>query len=153
MTISLRDITHENWQAVYNLEVVADQRDFVAPNGYSLVQAAYDGPDLDFYPLAVYADDTPVGFVMYVYFEYEGRKVWGIWRLMIAKEYQRKGYGRAALAATVNKMRDEHQCREILISFVPENIGAQTLYAQAGFVDTGKVDDGEIIYRLDVTNG
>ncbi len=152
MAITLREINHENWEAVIDLDVAPDQRGFVAPNMYSLVEAHYNGPNDDYYPWAVYDDDTPVGFVMYAHFEYEGRRAWGIWRFMIAEPYQRKGYGRAALRLTIEKMRGDHSCREILISFVPENVGAKALYAQAGFTDTGKVYDGEIVYQLDFTD-
>ena len=152
MTITLREINHENWRAVIKLKVAAGQDEFVAPNDYSLLQANYDGPDIDFYPWAVYAYDTPVGFVMYAHSSSEGKNIWAIWRLMIDEAHQRKGFGRAALRLTVEKMRDEHQCHEILISFVPENAAVQNLYAQEGFEDTGRVEDGEIVYRLDLTN-
>jgi diamine N-acetyltransferase len=36
----------------------------------------------------------------------------------------------------------------ILISFVPENVAARNLYASLGFVDTGEIEEGEIVYRL-----
>jgi hypothetical protein len=35
--------------------------------------------------------------------------------------------------------------------FLLDNSAAQTLYESVGFVDTGMVDDGEKIYRLDVS--
>jgi diamine N-acetyltransferase len=152
MTITLRDVNHDNWEDVIGLEVASDQREFVAPNIYSLLEANYSGPYYDCFPHAIYEGDTPVGFVMYAYFTFEGRRVWGIWRFMIAEQHQRKGYGRAALQLTIEQMRKKHQCREILISFVPENIGAKTLYMQAGFANTGKMHDGEIVYQLDLTN-
>ena len=42
MTLSLRPVTSENWDAVARLEVRDNQRHFVAPNSYSLAQAAYE---------------------------------------------------------------------------------------------------------------
>ena len=50
--VELRDVTAENWQAVADLELDADQQDLVASNAYSLAEARYD-PDAR--PRAVYA--------------------------------------------------------------------------------------------------
>src|SRR5579863_5962265 len=89
MTISLRPVTAENWNAVAKLEVSEDQRDFVAPNSYSLAQAAYE-PGLT--PVAIYDDETLVGFAMYTHEPWQGE--FGIVRMMIDRRYQGKGYGR-----------------------------------------------------------
>ena len=153
MNVILREITSENWRLVTRLHVADDQTAFVAPNDYSLLEAAYDNPKYQFTPLAVYADDTPVGFVMYGQIDFNGRWAWAIWRLMVDGEHQRKGYGRAALGLTVERMRAEHGCDEIFISFLPDNHSARTLYAAEGFEDTGEIDEGEIVYRLDLTHG
>ena len=61
-TISLREITRETLRDVLRLKVAPEQEKFVATNAVSIAQA-------HFYPetawfRAIYADDTPVGFVM-----------------------------------------------------------------------------------------
>ena len=153
MSVTLREITPDNWRVIGKLLVADDQTDFVAPNDYSLLQAAYDEPKHELVPLGVYNDETPVGFIMYGRIEHGDQWVWAIWRLMVDVQYQRKDYGRAALGKTIEKIRAEHGCDEIFISFLPDNISARTLYEAEGFEDTGEIDDGEIVYRLDLING
>jgi diamine N-acetyltransferase len=151
MTITLRPITQENWRAVYALTktLTAEQQGFVAHNGYSMLEALYD-PDQRTNPRAVYADvegtDTLVGFVM-TYYDAEYDEHW-IDRLMVATEQQGKGFGRAALALTLDYFRTIPDCKAVYISFRPENQTARALYASMGFLDTGVVQDGEIVYRL-----
>jgi diamine N-acetyltransferase len=151
MTISLRPITIDNWRAVYDLTktLSAEQQKFVAPNGYSMLEALYD-PDQRTRPRAVYADiegtDTLVGFVM-TYYDAEYDEHW-IDRLMVAGDYQGKGYGRAALAQTLDYFRTLPECKAVHISFEPENTPARALYASMGFLDTGIVQEGEIVFRL-----
>ncbi len=60
--ISLSEITLENLDPILRLQVTEAQNKFVAPNTVSISQA-------HFYPekawfRAIYADDTPVGFMM-----------------------------------------------------------------------------------------
>lgn len=66
--ITLRKITLENRRAMFNLEVSEDQRHFVASN-LSNVASCYvlvtNGGHP--FPLVIYADDQPVGFVMLAY--------------------------------------------------------------------------------------
>lgn len=151
MTITLRPITRENWRTVYDLTktLSAEQQHFVAPNGYSMLEALYD-PDQRTRPRAVYTNadgtDTLVGFVM-TYYDAEYDEHW-IDRLMIAGEQQGKGYGRAALAQTLDYFRTLPECKAVHISFMPENHNARALYASMGFLDTGIVQEGEIVYRL-----
>ncbi|MCZ7544525.1 MAG: hypothetical protein M5R40_13845 [Anaerolineae bacterium] len=39
-------------------------------------------------------------------------------------------------------------CDAIYISFEPNNAAAERLYRSLGFADTGRVEGGEIVYRL-----
>ncbi len=62
MTMTLREITRENWLQCVRLKVAPEQEPFVAPNGVSLAQSKYEP---EWVPLALYDDDEMVGFVMY----------------------------------------------------------------------------------------
>ena len=152
MTISLRPITKDNWWPVARLKVTDAQRNFVADNTYSLLQAHYE-PEYKLTPLGIYEDETPVGFVMYGQYVYEGQPWWAIWRLMIDVQHQRKGYGRAAILQTIERMKTTIGCNEVYISFVPANVEAKGLYTSLGFEDTGIVDEDEVVYRLKLTKG
>ena len=143
--ITLREITPDNWREIIALKVREDQRHFVESNVGSLAEAKVFPEHV---PLAVYADEKPVGFVMYTYVD-ERKEHW-IFRLMLADGEQNKGYGREAMRLTVQQMRERYGCQKIFISFEPENAVAEHLYASLGFRPTGEVLGGEVVYRLDL---
>jgi diamine N-acetyltransferase len=151
LNITLRDITTANWETCLELQVRDDQDGYVAPNTYSLVQAAYE-PDFQWTPLGIYCDETMVGFLMYGQPEYPefGRCVWEICRLMVDKNHQGKGYGRAAMVEAIRRISSHADCDSIYIAFHPENAAAQALYTSLGFVHAGMMIDHEIVMRLPV---
>lgn len=150
-TITLREITRDNWRECAKLKVAADQQRFVAPNSWSLLQYLYQDPTDTFVPFGIYDGDTMVGFIMYGMTEYgDGLTGWEIWRLMVDERYQGRGYGRAALHAMTALMQERLGCDEIIIMFEHDNSAAQQLYESVGFVDTGIMEDNEKVYRLDV---
>ncbi len=144
--ISLRPITQENFHQVIHLKVREDQRGFVATNAESLAEA-YVFPYR--YPLAIYADETPIGFLMYVHLE-ERQQHW-IFRLMIAAENQGRGYGRTAMRLLIERMRVIQGCNQIYISYELENDVARKLYGSLGFRITGEIFEGEEVACLDLT--
>lgn len=143
--VLLREITSDNWEALIKLSVRDDQKSFVASNLYSLAEAKIFSGHV---PLAVYAGEQPVGFLMYTYVE--ERREWWIFRLMIAADEQGKGYGRAAMQQVIARMQALPGCECIFISFEPENAAAEGLYRSLGFVSNNEVWGGEVVYRLDL---
>ena len=144
MTVSLRFVIFDTLDAVAALTVAAPQRGFVAANLYSLAQAAVMPGQI---PRAVYADETPVGFVMYGFDTDED--AYCISRLMVDQAYQGKGYGRQAMALVLDDIRARQPRRGFAyISFEPHNTAARALYESLGFVPDGRVEDGELIYRI-----
>ncbi len=142
-SISLQPITRDNFRACVRLKVAEQQQNFVADNITSIAQA-YVEPSWT--PLAIYADDTLVGFAMY------GRDTdtgfdWII-RLMIDAQQQGKGYGRLAMHALLARIQAQPDCHEIYISYEPTNEVAARLYASLGFEPTGVIEDGEAVARL-----
>ena len=129
MTLSLRPVTAENWDAVAHLEVHEDQRHFVASNSYSLAQAAYES---GYMPVAIYDDETLVGFAMYTSEPWQGE--FGIVRMMIDQRHQGKGYGRQAILALNAALRQLPGCTSIILNVVKENTRAWHLYQSLGFV-------------------
>jgi diamine N-acetyltransferase len=129
-------------------KVAPDQQRFVAPNAYSLSEAVYSVPSGHLYPLGIYDGETMVGFAMYEDNkspETKERDAYFICRLMIGAEQQGKGYGRAAMLQLLEKISVEPDCKQIGISYVPENEVGRKLYLSLGFVETGEIVDGEII--------
>ncbi len=145
MTISLRDITMENFRECLRLEVADDQKNFVASNMFSLAEAKADGVSN---PYAIYAGDTMVGFIMYDYEPKESRGY--ISRLMVDKRFQSRGYGRTAMSLVIERLQAIPGCVEIQTSYEPTNGVAAKLYASLGFESTGEFVDGEPIVRMPV---
>ena len=112
MKIILKSVDETNRDAVIALSVREDQP-FVAPNDYSLKQAEETNAEYPGVarPFAIYAEDRLVGFCMFSFApeaEDEDDRYW-LWRFMIDKNEQGKGYGQAALdeitGTSVNTVR------------------------------------------------
>ncbi len=147
-TIELKPVSKNNWQSVVRLKVHDSQAGFVASNAYSLAEAAYEEK---LYPLAVYDGSQLVGFVMLAVWD-DLRSHW-VLRLMIDREYQGKGYGRAALLKALERLQQFPECQAVYISFEPENDVAKKLYTSLGFTPTGELIENEVVYRLDLSQG
>ena len=147
MTIELRDIDDNNRAACEQLSVRSDQEQYIASNAKSLA-VAKDNADVA-RPFAVYADDRMVGFTMFAFDENNDDpedKYW-LWRFMIDKKEQCKGYGRAALSEIIKYFR-EHNADIITLSTKETNTGALKLYHQFGFSENGRMNGDEIVLKL-----
>lgn len=145
--VRLVTIDRHNYLSILDLDVHASQRRFVASNMYSLAQA-YVQPECE--PLALYVENKPVGFAMYC-LDRDDHEYW-IYRLMIDKKHQGRGYGREAMRLLIERIRaeadDDH--RVIFISFEPDNTAAKSLYESLGFIADGRVEYGEVVYKLEL---
>ena len=139
--VRLKDVTEDNWRAVIDLKLDPEQEDLVASNLYSIAESRFD-PDAR--PRAVYAGKRVVGFLMY---DVQSRKA-SIYRFMIDRKHQGKGYGRAALSKALDEIRAIPKIRTVSIRYMPDNPVAKPFYASFGFVEVGKDEDGEIIADL-----
>ena len=148
-TVTLKPVTSENWRQCIKLKVADGQQSWVAPNATSLAESAFE-PDAKLVPLAVYDGDTMVGFVMYGHPHYQGKDVWAIFRLMVDKDHQGNGYGRAAMEQVIQIIAGQPDCAEIYISYEPDNLIAAKLYASLGFLSEGQVIGDEVLVRLPV---
>ena len=148
MTISLREIDAKNFHQCLKLKVADGQENYVADNAVSIAESKIF-PYL--IPLAVYAEEEIVGFAMYGR-DTETGNFWLV-RLMIDASQQGKGYGKRATRAVIKKLKEEFDCQEIFLSFVPQNVGAEKMYSSLGFERTGETDeDGEIIMCFNSTD-
>ena len=90
MTITLREITDDNEEAVRALQTTPEQGQFVSTVTYSLTEAAAH-PEGNPWFRAVYADEEPVGFVMLSWdVEPQPPEIngpWFLWKLLIDHRY------------------------------------------------------------------
>jgi diamine N-acetyltransferase len=141
--VTLREITRDNVRAICRLEVHESQRGFVAPNPISIAEA-HVTPTA--WMRAIYADETPVGFVM-INDDPEKPRYY-LWRYMIAGAYQQLGFGRGAMEQVIDYVRTRPGATEFLLSYVPGEGSPRDFYARLGFVDTGEQHGGESVMRL-----
>ena len=147
--VSLREVTRENLLEILKLAVSEAQNKFVAPNTVSIAQA-------HFYPekawfRAIYADETPVGFLMLS--DQPHKPEYFLWRLMIAAEYQGLGFGAKAIKLLIAHVKMRPQATGLFTSYVPGEGSPGDFYHKLGFVDTGEVEEGENVARLPLTYG
>lgn len=141
--ITLREVTSANWAECAKLTVKEDQTRFVASNVWSLAQSNFFPGCI---PMAIYADEVMVGFLMYELKD----QICDLFRLMIDGRYQQRGYGRAALREFIGTMKEGSRCRTIEICYLPDNDTGGGLYRSLGFADTGRIEEGEIIVALNI---
>jgi diamine N-acetyltransferase len=139
--VELKDVTAKNWRAIARLELARDQKDLVADNLHSIAESKFD-PDAR--PRAIYAGGEPVGFLMYDASDDEAL----IYRFMIDRRHQGKGYGRAALVLAIDEIRAMPNVRKVSISYMPDNNAAKAFYASLGFIEVGVDEDDEMIAEL-----
>ncbi len=150
--VSLRPIDDSNRDVVKALGVSSMQERFVAGVADSLVEAVEDPGGRAIY-WAIYADDTPVGFVM-ISDDVDGPGYIAqyLWRLLIDQRYQGRGYGAAALDRVVEYFRGRPGV-EVMWTSCGEGDGSPLgFYERYGFEQTGdRVFDNEILLRLKIT--
>lgn len=142
--VSLREITKETLRPFLKMKVAESQVDMVAPNAVSIAQAHFEEKA---WFRGIYADETPVGFIML--FDDPDEPVYFLWRLMVAEDYQGLGYGRKAVEQLVDYVKTRPNANELKVSHVPNVPGNPgPFYEQLGFEYTGEEDHGELVMRL-----
>jgi diamine N-acetyltransferase len=136
LEITLREINKDNWLECILLEVRPEQASFVAPNLFSLVQALFNP---SWVPLAIYHQETMIGFVMFGKKNPEDRTYW-IFRLMIDGRHQGKGYGKAAMQGVIRLLQEMSDCQEISLTYREGNVIAENLYSSLGFRRSGYIE-------------
>ncbi|MCQ4921945.1 GNAT family N-acetyltransferase [Tissierella carlieri] len=142
--LKLINIDSENFWEIIKLKVTKQQEEFVASNTFSIAQSKVQPECI---PLAIYNDETSIGFLMYCMDSID--KEYWIYRIMIDTRYQSKGYGRQAMELLINRIKEDKEHHVIFISFEPENEWAKALYESMGFTPDGRVVEGEIVYKLE----
>jgi len=152
--ISLREITEKNFNECIDLQVEPHQKNFVASNVYSLAQAWLYPASAR--PFGIYHEDAMVGFLMLDINSFcdDQNKVCELWRFMIDRRRQGRGYGRAAMRALLEYIKESAMGYEkARLSFEPENEVAEKLYRSFGFEPNGEVDGGEVVMVLELRGG
>ena len=152
MAVTLRELTDVNREAVLALHVTPEQERFVGGSVQNALADAAEYPQAKPWYRAVYAGEEPIGFVMISWnCEPQPPEIigpWFLWKLLIDKRYQGRGYGSEAVRQVAELVRAEGAI-ELLTSFVLGDGGPAGFYERLGFVPTGDLDvNKEVILRL-----
>lgn len=142
--VHLEKITKSNASKIIDLKVNKDQKEFVASNALSLAHAYVAlSNNQAVFPFAIYLGNKPIGFIMVGFDAYflgdEDpdilKKQYFIWRFMIDRKYQGKGYGKQAFKLAVDFVKTFPVGPSELcwVSYEPVNTVAKNLYASLGF--------------------
>lgn len=143
--VSLREVTAETVRIICMLEVSEQQKHFVAPNAVSIAQAYFE-PHAWF--RAIYADETPVGFLM-LYDDPDGPEYF-LWRYMIDARYQKLGFGKRSMDLLLAYVRSRPGAKELALSCHPGEDGPEPFYRHYGFRLTGRMLDNEAEMRIEL---
>jgi diamine N-acetyltransferase len=146
--VTLREVTVDTVDEILRLRVAPHQEGNVATNAKSIAQAHFH-PEIAWFR-AIYADETPIGFLMLE--DKPDEHSYALWRFMIDERYQGRGYGRRAIELLVEHVRTRPGATALLNGAYPGPDSAIPFYEKSGFVLTGNVDeeDGELEMRLDL---
>ncbi len=142
VVVELVEIDASNWRDVARVTPRPGQERFVAPVTYYLCLCHYDQI---WHPLAIVADGSVVGHVMWGIDDADG-SYW-IGGLVVDGAAQGQGIGRATVHALIQRFAANPDCREVALSYHPDNLVARNLYRDLGFVETGEQDGDEIVAR------
>lgn len=143
--VELVEVDATTWRDVARVTPRAGQERFVSPVTYYLCLCHYGQV---WHPLAVVVDGAVVGHVMWAIDDADDSR-W-IGGFVVDRAKQGQGIGRAAIEALIGRLSAHPDCREVALSYDPENVVARKLYAGLGFVETGEWEDDEIVARRSV---
>lgn len=143
--VRLEAVTPSHRMAILALELNENQKEHLASNAESLAEARRDRGAR---PRAVIAGNRVIGFLMYDAGD-DGEAL--LYRFMIDRRVQGRGYGRAALTALVREIEALGHVREIVVCYMPDNDAARRLYLSCCFKEQSEDEDGEVLARLALT--
>lgn len=142
--VSLREVNDDNFWKVIGLDVAEDQGKFVASNAASIAQAYFHREVAWF--RAIYAEDTPVGFLMLE--DQPQKPEYFLWRLMVDEKYQGMGFGKRGVTLLIEHVKTRPNATKLSTSCVPGERGPLEFYKSMGFKPTGEILEGETVLEL-----
>ena len=162
--VELRNILFKNVYDVLNLSPNEEQQRFCEPVAKTIAMAfAGNNEGCPGFLQAIYHNETPVGIILVgrspvgksepkVLRKY--KYVYRIWNLLIDKNYQRKGIGKAALALAFEKLKEYPHALQLpmYLECHKDNTAALSLYKLLGFqsINFTYSDDYCVLIRMNL---
>lgn len=144
--IRLEKVNYNNIRRILELRVAEEQASFVAANSESMIEAYLTlAEGRPVFPFGIFRGEEAVGFLMIGYDYHDEDEhlerpgfvdgSYLLWRLMIDRAHQQKGYGRKAVRLVLDFMRTFPcgKAEYCWLSYEPENRAARELYRSFGF--------------------
>lgn len=143
--ISLRELTKENYLDSIRLNLHPEQEENLASNAITIAQSRFE---TDYRLKVIYEQETVIGLLAFCH---EGEpldySIYWLFRFMIDKDHQNKGYGKQVLSLLVEEVK-QLGGKTLFTMHKPANQQAGKLYRAFGFQEDGVLDDGDISLRL-----
>jgi diamine N-acetyltransferase len=139
--VTLRQVTGDTVRQICRLSdtLFPPKKYMVAPNAVSFAEALFEPKA---WYRAIYADETPVGFIML--YDDPDEPVYFLWRLMVAAPHQGKGFGRRAVELLTDYVETRPGATELLVSCGEGPGSPEDFYQRLGFRRSGKVYGDEV---------
>lgn len=146
--LTIRDINEENFAKVVGLQIDEQDKKFVASVEKSLAQCWLYRDDNDVFPFAVEVEGEIVGFILFEIDE----EVLKIWRFLIDKKFQNKGYAKEVLKLVIEMAKADKTFYKILADYVNGNDKMKRLLMNMGFKESRyreDINEFETLYYIE----
>lgn len=135
--IRLELVNKDNFDAVLEVSLSAADERKVASVEYSLAQAWLYKDNGQLYPYAVMFGRKVVGFVLLSIQEED--KSYYVWRLLIDKNHQNRGYGKEVIRQVIGLAQEDSMCQKVTIHYVIGNHKMRYILEKFGFQSVGMI--------------
>lgn len=128
--IRLELVNKDNFEAVLQVQLAPEDQRRVASVEYSLAQAWLYREEGHLLPYAVKSGQKIVGFVL---LSIQEDKSYYVWRLLIDRHYQNRGFGKEVIRQVLRRARDDQQCHKVTVNYVIGNHKMRYILEKLGF--------------------
>ena len=146
MSISLKDVTKDNWQDMIDLEITKEQESFVALPSEAIAASKF----YEYYVnRGIYLGDEAVGFLQY-YPNYRDGKPKEIFidQFLIDVHHQGKGLGTKAIELALNEIKELKGFSSVSICYVEGHDIMKCFFERFGFRVVEQDEFDETIMEL-----
>lgn len=134
--IGLELVNKDNFEEVLQVQVLEEDQRRVASVEYSLAQAWLYRDEETLLPYAVKSGQKIVGFVL---LSIKEDKSYYVWRLLIDRHYQNRGYGKEVIRQVICLAKEEPSCHTITMNYVIGNHKMRYILEKFGFQSVGVI--------------
>lgn len=134
--IGLELVNQDNFEAVLQVSLTETDERKVASVEYSLAQAWLYKDSRELHPYAVLFGQKVVGFVL---LSIQEDHSYYVWRLLIDRHYQNRGYGKEVIRQVIGLAKEDPSCHTITMNYVIGNHKMRYILEKFGFQSVGMI--------------